>query len=91
MRMNNNPDLHPILKRGLLILTKEVRDMFGKAKNTEDLKNAIQDARNYLAYIFILAMREKPAEPAPNIRSFEEMVVSPHAKEPKGREILCLK
>ena len=36
-------------------------------------------------------MREKPAEPAPNIRSFEEMVVSPHAKEPKGREILCLK
>ena len=36
-----------------------IRNMFGKPKDSEDLKNAVQDLRNYAAYIFILEMRDK--------------------------------
>ena len=50
-----------------------VRNTFGKPKNYEDLKNAVQDGRNYLAYILILLEREgRSVENVPRIKSFEE-------------------
>ena len=36
-----------------------IANTFGKPKDPEDLKNAVQDLRNYAAYIFILEMRDK--------------------------------
>lgn len=36
-----------------------IRNMFGKSKDKEDLKNAVQDLRNYAAYVFILELRDK--------------------------------
>ena len=36
-----------------------IKNMFGEAKDIEDLENAVMDGRNYLAYILILARREQ--------------------------------
>lgn len=49
-----------------------IANMFGKSKNIDDLKNAVQDLRNYAAYVLILETREIPIQPEPKIKSFEE-------------------
>ena len=36
-----------------------IRNMFGKPKDPDDLKNAVQDLRNYAADVFIIEMRDK--------------------------------
>lgn len=42
-----------------------LKNMFGQPKHIEDLQNAVQDIRNYAAYIEILALREIPEPEEP--------------------------
>ena len=37
---------------------RRIRNMYGKEKDLKDLANAVQDGRNYLAYILCLETRE---------------------------------
>ena len=37
-----------------------IKNMFGQVKDLADLKDAVMDGRNYLAYIYILETRDKP-------------------------------
>lgn len=48
-----------------------IRNMFGKPKNIKDLTNAVQDLRNFAAYILCLETRT-PASP-PHVKSWEEI------------------
>lgn len=41
-----------------------IKNMFGKEKNYEDLRDAVMDARNYLAYILNLEERKFDDPPA---------------------------
>ena len=48
-----------------------IKNMFGKPKNIKDLTNAVQDLRNFAAYILCLETRT-PASP-PHVKSWEEI------------------
>ncbi len=52
-----------------------IGNMFSKAKDIDDLENAVMDARNYLAYILILEQRNrKPEEKwAGKVKKWEDL------------------
>ena len=56
--MNNSGIPDPIL-RDLDSFARPIRQAFNKKKNLPDIKNAVQDLRNYAAYILNLAERDE--------------------------------
>ena len=48
-----------VISGGFWECVMRIRNMYGKQKDKEDLKNAIQDLRNFTAYIFILEYRDE--------------------------------
>ncbi len=52
-----------------------IGNMFGKAKDIDDMENAMMDGRNYLAYAYILELRDrKPDEKrAGEVKKWEDL------------------
>jgi len=46
-----------VISGGFWECVMRIKNMYGKPKNMADLKNAVQDLRNFTAYIFILSER----------------------------------